>query len=193
VGAKTVLNAMQLLGSIFRHARRFKWVTANPLEDVHRPSYQSKVAAFTPAQIAALLEAADAETGLFIRVAASTGLRVGEIAGLRWSDVDLGKGSLEVRQQFSHGQWSELKTSNARRSIPLPVVATTRSPSPWTSTRTPGPRRFRVRARRPPGWCYLQVVAKRSQTGAKCRGRASVATSWPFARHGTVLKSMGIP
>jgi hypothetical protein len=52
-GAKTVLNAVQLLGYLFRHARRFKWVSTNPLEDVHRPRYKSKVAAFTPAQISA--------------------------------------------------------------------------------------------------------------------------------------------
>ena len=121
-GAKTVLNAMQLLGSVFRHARRFKWVTANPLEDVHRPRYKSKVAAFTPTQIAILLDVADAEAGLFIRMAASTGMRFGELAGLRWSDVDLDKGSLDVRRQYSRGAWAELKTDNARRTLPLPVV-----------------------------------------------------------------------
>jgi integrase len=83
-GARTVVNALQLLGSIFRHARRFKWASSNPLEDVHRPRYQSKVAAFTPAQIGTLLEVADAEMGLIVRLLASTGLRFGELAGLRW-------------------------------------------------------------------------------------------------------------
>jgi hypothetical protein len=44
------------------------------------------------------------------------------------------------------------------------------------------------------GCCYHQVVAKREQAGAKCSGRrASVATFWPFARHGTRLKSTEIP
>jgi integrase len=43
----------------------------------------------------------------------------GELAGLRWSDVDLEKGVVRVARQFSHGAWAELKTANARRSIPL--------------------------------------------------------------------------
>src|SRR6516165_4616911 len=70
-GPKTVINALQLLSSVMKHARRFKWVASNPLEDVHRPRYKSKVAAFTPAQIATLLEVADAEARLFIRMAVS--------------------------------------------------------------------------------------------------------------------------
>ena len=60
------------------------------------------------------------ETGLFVRTLASTGLRVGEAAGLRWSAVDLERGLIQVREQFTHGAWSELKTANARRTIPLP-------------------------------------------------------------------------
>jgi integrase len=118
-GAKTVVNALQLLGSVMKHARRFKWVASNPLEDVHRPRYKSKVAAFTPAQIATLLEVADAEAGLFIRMAASTGMRFGELAGLRWSDVNFDKGTVQVRRQFSRGAWADLKTENARRTLPL--------------------------------------------------------------------------
>jgi integrase len=118
-GAKTVINALQLLGSVFRHARRFKWTATNPLEDVHRPRYKSKVAAFTPAQIAALLEQAGSDAGLFIRLAASTGMRFGELAGLRWSDVSLEKGTVRVTRQYSHGAWAELKTENARRTLPL--------------------------------------------------------------------------
>jgi integrase len=122
VGVKTLLSALQLLGSVLRHARRFGWMTGNPLEHVHRPAYRSKVAAFSPAQIAALLDAADADTALFIRLAVSTGLRFGELAGLQWRDVSPDKGTLDVRRQYTAGAWSDLKTANARRSIPVPAV-----------------------------------------------------------------------
>lgn len=54
------------------------------------------------------------------RTLASTGLRFGELAGLRWSAIDLERGVIQVRKQYMHGAWSELKTANARRSIPLP-------------------------------------------------------------------------
>ena len=120
VGARTMICALHVLGAVFKHARRFGWTTANPLEHVHRPRHDYQVTAFTPAQIATLLEVADAETGLLVRTLASTGLRFGELAGLRWSAVDLERGVIQVREQFTHGAWSELKTANARRSIPLP-------------------------------------------------------------------------
>jgi integrase len=65
---------------------------------------------------------ADPETALIVRLLASTGLRFGELAGLRWSAVDLERGVIQVREQFTHGAWSELKTANAQRTIPLPLV-----------------------------------------------------------------------
>jgi integrase len=89
---------------------------------VHRPRYKSKVAAFTPAQIAALLDQADADSGLFIRMAVSTGMRFGELAGLRWSDVNLERAAINVERQYSHGLWAELKTENSRRTLPLPAT-----------------------------------------------------------------------
>jgi len=122
VGARTMICALHVLGATFKHARRFGWTTANPLENVHRPRHEYEVKAFTPAEIATLLEVADPESALIVRTLASTGMRFGELAGLRWSAIDLERGVLEVREQFTHGAWSALKTANARRSIPLPAT-----------------------------------------------------------------------
>jgi len=83
-GVRTMRCGLQIFGSLFRHARRFGWTNANPLEHVHRPRHKYKVRAFTPAQIATLLAVADPETALIVRLLASTGLRIGELAGLRW-------------------------------------------------------------------------------------------------------------
>ena len=97
------------------------WTSANPLENVHRPRHKYEVKAFSPQQIATLLEVADPDMALIVRTLASTGLRFGELAGLRWSAMDLERGIIQVREQFTHGAWSELKTENARRSTPLPA------------------------------------------------------------------------
>jgi integrase len=59
---------------------------------------------------------------LLVRLLASTGMRFGELAGLRWSCVDLERGVIQVREQYTHGAWSELKTENAKRSIPLSIA-----------------------------------------------------------------------
>ncbi len=119
-GPKTVLNALQLLGSLFRHARRFKWVIANPVEDVRKPKYRGKVKAFTMAEVDRLCEAAGPDMKLLIEVAAGTGLRFGELTGLRWCDVDLAAGVVRPVRQFTHGAWSDLKTDNAKRRLKLP-------------------------------------------------------------------------
>ena len=125
VGVRTMLCALHVLAAVFKHARRFGWTSADPLENVHRPRHEYEVKAFTPPQLATLLEAADPETGLIVRTLACTGLRFGELAGLRWSAVDLEAGVIQVREQFTHGAWSTLKTANAQRSIPLPASLTT--------------------------------------------------------------------
>jgi integrase len=118
-GPKTVLNCVQLLSAVFKHARRFKWIPTNPCEDVRKPKYKVKVRAFTAAEVAMLAHYADDATALLIRSAASTGLRFGELAGLEWEQVDLDAGAFQVAKQFTHGAWADLKTVNSRRRIPL--------------------------------------------------------------------------
>ncbi len=62
-----------------------------------------------------------------VAFALSTGLRIGELTGLRWSDVDLEGQVLHVRQQLAYLDFGdgykfhvqELKTEAGRRDIPL--------------------------------------------------------------------------
>ena len=57
----------------------------------------------------------------------TTGLRRGELLGLKWSDIDLGKGDLRVQRQIGRidGKIIEmpLKTKNAYRTLPLSADA----------------------------------------------------------------------
>jgi integrase len=46
-------------------------------------------------------------------------LRIGELAGLEWSCVDLDKGKIHVEKQFTHEAWANLKTPNSRRRVPI--------------------------------------------------------------------------
>jgi integrase len=65
-------------------------------------------------------------------LAISTGLRQGELLGLRWSDVDFSNGSLSVRQQVQRSvggsgrrDWAFTppKTKASRRAVTLPRIA----------------------------------------------------------------------
>lgn len=66
--------------------------------------------------------------GPIYAVAATLGLRLGELLGLAWSDVDIAAGSLTVRHSLvldGKGSWSlaQPKSARSRRSLPLPTVA----------------------------------------------------------------------
>jgi integrase len=58
-----------------------------------------------------------------LRIAAVTGMRRGEVLGLRWSDIDFVRGSLSVNRAVSCTGYeihiNRPKTSNSRRSIDL--------------------------------------------------------------------------
>jgi integrase len=85
VGPRSVLAAMQLMDALFKHARRFRWISSNPFESLYRPKYKGQVRALTPEELAALMAHADAATWRLIRTAACTGLRASELFGVRYS------------------------------------------------------------------------------------------------------------
>ena len=75
----------------------------------------------TKEQAQAMLELArgtDAYLGLLI--AFSTGMRRGEIMGLRWKNVDLKEGIIHVVEQLQASGLKPLKTRASRRDIPMP-------------------------------------------------------------------------
>ena len=62
----------------------------------------SEVAWWTPAELRSFLDlTADEALGPLFRVASMTGMRRGEVCGLRWCDVDFDKARIEVRQQLT--------------------------------------------------------------------------------------------
>jgi integrase len=90
-----------------------------PLKAPERAAKESR--ALTPAQVRALLSAASGDRweALYV-VAIHTGLRRGEILGLRWDDVDLEGGRLSVRQSLDTvGTLKTPKRDSSRRTLRL--------------------------------------------------------------------------
>jgi integrase len=66
-------------------------------------------------------------------VALETGLRIGELMGLQWSDIDFNKRIMKVRRSLCYFskegkyvfEWHDTKTHNSKRSIPLTTKAIT--------------------------------------------------------------------
>jgi integrase len=98
---------------------------ARPPRLPHRP-----IEYLTADQVHQLLDhvAAQRPLGTLVPVAVSTGLRLGELLGLAWSDVDTDAKTLRVRQAMigdGHGGYllSEPKSGRSRRMLPLPQMA----------------------------------------------------------------------
>jgi len=71
-------------------------------------------------EIQALLAATDPRRRVVILTAVLTGLREGELLGLPWGDIDWQNRQIYVRQQYTAGRFSELKTKASRRRVDLP-------------------------------------------------------------------------
>jgi integrase len=74
-----------------------------------------------PTQIPKLLAVLKEPYRTMALVGILTGLRVGEILGLRWADVDFGLAQLRVSQRCYRGEMDSPKTRASQRTLPLPT------------------------------------------------------------------------
>ena len=125
---RTVHHAHRVLFSALRQAVRWQLVSRNVAEAVTPPSPDyAEIAVLDEAQIGTLLKAAKG-TRLYVPVlvAVTTGLRRGEVLGLRWQDVDLDGGRLSVAQAMEQTRaglaFKPPKTKRSRRSVTLPSI-----------------------------------------------------------------------
>lgn len=124
---KTTLNAVGVLHSIFELARREGWVVANPCTLVDKPQAPPSdpdIRFLEPEDIEALLRAVpDDDLGRVERrmylAAAMTGMRQGELLGLRWRDVDWSARRVRVRRAYVRGEFGPPKSKRSSRSVPL--------------------------------------------------------------------------
>jgi integrase len=126
-GAKTIVNALTLLHQIFAFGERRGWCASNPCKQVDRPVVEqtTDIRFLTLEELEALLRGAPDDTpfGPTDRViyltAAMTGLRQGELLGLRWRDVDWAAARIRVRQNYVRGHWGTPKSRRGSRSVPM--------------------------------------------------------------------------
>ena len=129
LSAKTVRNIHQIISSALKLAIEQRLIARNPADGCALPKAERKEMQTLPVeQLASFLrEAKDSGVFALYYIDLTTGLRRGELLGLKWSDIDLKKGDLRVRRQIGRidGKIMEmpLKTKNAYRTLPLSADA----------------------------------------------------------------------
>jgi integrase len=121
---------VRCIHSVLHHALddAVKWglLVRNVCDAVETPRNQRKeMATWSLEEVVRVLDAAvDDPFEAFWHVAIFTGMRRGEVLGLKWTDLDLDAGILSVRRTLSRGETSRLletepKTQAGRRRIKL--------------------------------------------------------------------------
>ena len=122
---KTVRNIHQVISSAMDFAKAQKLIAVNPTDGCALPKLEHREMKTLPVeQLASFLREAK-ESGVFemYYIELATGLRRGELLGLKWEDLDLEQGTLRVQRQVSriNGEVVEapLKTKNSYRNIAI--------------------------------------------------------------------------
>jgi len=117
---KTVRNIIATFRMIWKCARAWGYASHDALEGIVLPKRQKASRFFfSVEEVQRILRAAEEPYGTFYWLAAETGMRAGELCGLRVSDVDLDRNLISVQQSVWHGGIQSPKTENAVRAFAL--------------------------------------------------------------------------
>lgn len=109
-----------VLSTIFNDALRDEIITRNPLVAVKSPKLaKAEILPFSVADIYKILQNSQGQFRNFYALAFFTGMRSGEMIGLKWSDVNFSKNEIYIRQAIKMGVLSTPKTLSSIRYIDI--------------------------------------------------------------------------
>lgn len=127
----TIKRYLSRIDVLFKNARdKHKIIVSNPIINIDIPKDKNKVekTALTKDELEMLLSKIKNEKYYLISLLASKcGLRLGEILGLIWSDIDDRRQVIKVNRQWKKLKdktvsFGELKSKNSNREIPCPSI-----------------------------------------------------------------------
>ena len=115
------------LGALMTYAVRKRYVDYNPVRDIEKPKGQSEhdedkdLNVLTPNDILSLIDSAsDVKHKTIFMAAVTTGLRQGELLGLKWTDIDWLNNQIHVNRTYNHFHFYEPKTKTSKRKVDVP-------------------------------------------------------------------------
>ena len=123
-----------IMSALYSHAIRWEWADKNPITSVRQSAKRQKVPdVLTPEEIVAILAELPNPLRTMIELDAFTGLRRGELIGLRWEDVDFEELVFHVRRSVVAMVEGAPKTEASQKDVPLDAQ-TAQSLFSWKQT-----------------------------------------------------------
>jgi len=164
------------MSQVFRYCQKIRVISgneeANPVKDAEAPDVTDyRPIVMSPSQVMHIIDQLEGSVRVMALLAAATGLRISEITGLKWCDVDFAGQVIHVRRTWIQGKVSQPKTKSSATPVPLaPALAAAlqqwkaaaefSGPDDWVFASTTG----RLRGKRPreggvAGQDYLRPAA----------------------------------
>jgi integrase len=134
---KDIGHIHRLLHRAFGHGVRWGLLGTNPASSAEPPPVAaSEIEVLTQDQVKTVLEKLRGRAMfLIVAVALATGMRRGELLALRWKDVDLDAGKLQIERSLEQTKaglrFKGPKTRHGRRRIALPAYIVTELRGHW--------------------------------------------------------------
>lgn len=109
-----------VMSVLFQHAMRYEWAASNPIRLVRQSAMpQQEECALESFEVAALLQELRGPFRTLILLASATGLRRGELFGLKWENVNFSNNEISVVRSLVDQVEGPPKTLASRRPIPM--------------------------------------------------------------------------
>lgn len=126
LSVKSVKNVRVVLSTILNDARADELLATNPIEVVKLPKAEivSDIIPFTIEEVKIIINSIDHDVMFksFLTIAFFTGMRTGELLGLKWEDVDFNAHRIHIKRSRRQGLTSTPKNGKDRLIDILPVA-----------------------------------------------------------------------
>jgi len=120
VSRGTKAKIRNIMSALYSHAQRWEWITSNPITHVRQSAKRSRVpTVLTPDQLKDFLANLVDPAMTAVLLGAVTGLRVGELLGLKWSDIDFERLEICVVRDVVKQRIERCKTEASKKAIPI--------------------------------------------------------------------------
>ncbi len=139
---RTILLHHRLISSILTHAVQSQMIMTNPCSRMKAPKTKNKKISFYSEQqtkdLIAALETEDIKYKTMVLLDIFTGLRIGELMGLTWDDVDfkscmitVNKASQYLPSMGTFEKGTKNESSNRKMTVPKPIIEVLKKYRTW--------------------------------------------------------------